>query len=116
VTPGYVEVACFVGFEVARLWLESLFHLVPRVHAAIEVPCLSILPVEAPPSVFTSVPMQTGSVHQVLQRELFKRVDYERRCASEGGGGRIAVTLERTASQCMVLGQVPSEEMPRLKT
>jgi len=55
-------------------------------------------------------------MHQVLQRELFKRVDYERRCASEGGGGLIAVTLERTASQCMVLCQVPPEEMARLKT
>jgi len=118
VTAAYVEVACFLGFAVARLWLESLLQLVPLVHAAAEVlsTCLSNLPVKAPPSVFLSVTMQSGSMHQVLQREFFKRVDYERSCASEGGGGLIAVTLERTALTCTVLCQVPAEEMPRLKT
>ena len=116
-TPAYVEVACFLGFDVARWWLESLLQLIPHVHAATEVlsTCLSHLSVKAPPSFFTSVTMQSGSMHQVLQRELFNRVEYERRCASEDGGGLIAVTLERTAAHCTVVCQVLPEEMPRLQ-
>jgi len=55
-------------------------------------------------------------MHQVLQRELFTHVDYERRCASEGGGGLMVVTLQTTAWNCTVVCQVPAEEMPRLNT
>jgi len=37
VTAAYVAVACFLGFALARLWLESVLQVLPLVHAAAEV-------------------------------------------------------------------------------
>jgi len=79
VTAAYVEVACFLGFAVARLWLESLLQLVPLVHAAAEVlsTCLSNLPVKAPPSVFLSLTMQSGTDSPMSVELMDQRWDVE---------------------------------------